>query len=327
MITPSYGLTATERVLPSFVLDWTTGLVQSTVDVTRAGVATFVGSNGLIQSATADTQRIDYSTGTAGLLVEESGTNVLLNSLIDGTSLATQSVTVTAATTTLSFYGTGTVVLSGAHSATVVGAGAYPTRTTLTFIPSAGVLTLTITGTVQFAQLEAGALSTSFIPTEATAVTRNADSPVVDGTNFSDFFNATEGTFVFEGSLYAFQAGKAHLTLRSDTSNFMRIRTAPSGSISVRFEVTDGGVSQVALTPSTINVSDFAEVFAYKENDFAVAVGRGTVLTDTSATVPTVDEMFIGRTVAGVTQYNGLVRKILYYPQRLINAEIQAFSK
>ena len=77
MITPSFGLTATERVLPRLALDWTTGLPQAGVDVVRAGVATFVGSDGLIQSASANTQRIDYSSGTPSLLVEEARTNLL----------------------------------------------------------------------------------------------------------------------------------------------------------------------------------------------------------------------------------------------------------
>jgi hypothetical protein len=77
MITPVYAMTATERILPKLTLDWTTGLAQPSVDVVRAGVATFVGSNGLIQSATANTQRIDYSTGTPALLVEEQRTNLV----------------------------------------------------------------------------------------------------------------------------------------------------------------------------------------------------------------------------------------------------------
>lgn len=331
MITPSYSLTATERVLPRLALDFSTALLDSRITFTRSGnTATVTNSSGVIVAINANLPRFDFDPTTLvckGLLIEETRINALLNSLIDGTSLATQLVTVTEAARTLSFYGTGTVVLSGAHSATVVGVGAYPTRTTLTFTPSAGVLTLTVTGTVQFAQLEAGAFATSYIPTEATAVTRNADVATMTGTNFSDWYNPTEGAFVFEGSLYAFEVGKAHLTVRSDSSNFMRIRTAPSGLTEVRFEVTNGGVSQVALTPSTINVSDFAEVFAYKENDFAVAVGRGTVLTDTSGTVPTANAMFIGANAAGLTQYNGYIQKILYYPQRLINAEVQAFSR
>lgn len=61
--------------LPKLALDWTTGVDQLGIDVVRSGVATFVGSDGLIQSAPENTQRVDWSTGIAGLLVEESRTN------------------------------------------------------------------------------------------------------------------------------------------------------------------------------------------------------------------------------------------------------------
>jgi len=84
MITPLFGLTATERVLPSLALDWTTGLPQDGVDVSRAGIATYIDNNGVLQDASADTQRIDYSTGVAGLLVEESRTNSLVNNTGNG---------------------------------------------------------------------------------------------------------------------------------------------------------------------------------------------------------------------------------------------------
>jgi hypothetical protein len=144
------------------------------ITFTRASNATFIDSNGLIQTATTNTPRFDHNPATGeslGLLIEEQRVNLLLNS----ETLATQSATVAAAAHTLSFYGTGSVVLSGAHSATVNGAGAYPTRTTLTFTPTAGSLTLTVTGTVQYANLEAGAFATSWIPTTGTTATRSAD--------------------------------------------------------------------------------------------------------------------------------------------------------
>jgi|694.fasta_scaffold02484_24 hypothetical protein len=89
MITPSFGLTATERVLPRFTLDWTTGSPQSGVDVDRAGVATYVDLNGVLQDASADTQRINYSTGIAGLLVEEARTNGLPNNTMQGAVVGT----------------------------------------------------------------------------------------------------------------------------------------------------------------------------------------------------------------------------------------------
>jgi hypothetical protein len=75
--------------------------------------------------------------------------------LLTGTDdLATQSVTVTAVEHVLSFYGTGTVTLTGASTAgPLVGTGADD-RVDLTFTPSAGSLTLTVSGDVNFAQLE-----------------------------------------------------------------------------------------------------------------------------------------------------------------------------
>jgi hypothetical protein len=78
--------------------------------------------------------------------------------LLDATAtLSTQSVTVAAVQKTLSFRGTGTVTLSGASTAgPLVGTGANDI-VSLTFTPSAGSLTLTVSGTVNDAQLNTGA--------------------------------------------------------------------------------------------------------------------------------------------------------------------------
>ena len=72
-------------------------------------------------------------------------------------TLATQTRPVTAAQHTLSFRGTGTVTLTGASTAgPLVGTGANDI-VSLTFTPTAGNLTLTVSGTVNDAQLELGA--------------------------------------------------------------------------------------------------------------------------------------------------------------------------
>lgn len=83
------------------------------------------------------------------------------NTLLATEALATQSVAVTAAAQTLSFYGTGAVVLSGAYVGTLVGTGAS-NRVSLTFTPTAGSLTLTVTGSVTQAQLELGSTATNY---------------------------------------------------------------------------------------------------------------------------------------------------------------------
>ena len=76
------------------------------------------------------------------------------NLLLNTDTLATQSVTVTAVEHVLSFTGTGTITLSGVSTAgPLVGTGA-DNRVSLTFTPTAGSLTLTVSGSVTFAQLE-----------------------------------------------------------------------------------------------------------------------------------------------------------------------------
>ena len=83
MITPAYSPTATERVLPRMALDFTTGVLDPRVTVTRASTATFVGSNGFIQSAAINAPRFDYNPVTLapkGLLIEEARSNLVLRS-------------------------------------------------------------------------------------------------------------------------------------------------------------------------------------------------------------------------------------------------------
>ena len=46
------------------------------------------------------------------------------------------------------------------------------------------------------AQLEQGAFPTSYIPTSGSTVTRAADNAKITGTNFTDFYNQTEGTIL-----------------------------------------------------------------------------------------------------------------------------------
>lgn len=329
MISPSYSMTATEGVLPRLALDFTTATLDPRVTFTRTGnTATVTNSSGVIVAVNADIPRFDYDPVTLackGLLIEESRTNVLLNSLIDGTSLATQLVTVTAAARTLSFYGTGQIVLSGAHSATVTGTAAYPTRTTLTFTPSAGVLTLTVTGTVQFAQLELGSFATSFVPTAGSQVIRNADVATMTGTNFSDWFNATEGSFVVQANPTTSNSNIARaVTVASNASNLIAIFKNTSGTATGRITTLGSNVVNINRTAWLANSK---VAIAYKLDDCAVTLNAGAVATDTSATIPVVDTLYLGASDTATQFVNGHVVSLRYWPQRIINTETQAFSK
>jgi hypothetical protein len=162
--------------------------------VSRATTATRVNSSNLIESVAINVPRLDYTLGGCpSILVEPQRTNLVFPSA----SLTTQTRTVTAVANTLSFYGTGTIVLSGAYTATLTGTGAN-NRVSLTFTPIAGSLILTVTGTVTNAQLEAGAYATSYIPTVTGTVSRNADVITRNNVYTNNLITSSGGTWFME---------------------------------------------------------------------------------------------------------------------------------
>jgi hypothetical protein len=329
MITPSFSLTATERVLPRLALDFTTATLDSRVTFTRTGnTATVTNSNGVIVGINANLPRFDYDPTTLvckGLLIEDARTNLLLNSSIAGINLSTQVVTTTAVAHTLSFYGTGQIALTGTTSSTVVGTGAYPTRTTLTFTPTVGALTLTVTGTVQYAQLEVGAFPTSYIPTDASQVTRTADIATMTGTNFSDWYNASEGTFLAQIGSGLNSTGTL---VSADFSVTNRI-TFQLLSGNLAYFVRAAGATSALLSPAAYTQNTVAKIAGtYKVNDYAASANASTVLTDVAGALPTTPtQLSIGYYATNNGFLSGHVQKIMYWPQRLTNAEVQAFSK
>ena len=85
-------------VEPSLNLDFAnTKRLDPRITFTRASTATFVGDNGLIQSAAVNVARFDHNPATGeslGLLVEEARTNLLLRSEEFGTTWGTSPATI-----------------------------------------------------------------------------------------------------------------------------------------------------------------------------------------------------------------------------------------
>jgi len=408
MITPSFSLTATERVLPKLALDFTTASLDSRVTFTRTtdatNPATYINSSGVIVSATNNQPRFDHDPVTKackGLLIEESRQNTLaysaeLNNAYfekvsssisadaatapDGSATADKLIMANGWTTAspaagfrrnsgtsigagvLSIYAkaaehntlafrnnssgarprvnlTTGQIISGSDNLTINNAGDGWWRVTVSGASVSANLWWIQTdqsgdGTsgiyVWGAQLEAGAFATSYIPTTTTALTRNADVATMTGTNFSDWFNPSEGTFTsrYTPSMTSAAANIIRGPVIVDGGSFNESINIGVLSGQNGMRVYDGGTELVNMLRGTISANvNYQIAGAYKLNDYAVAVNGGAVTTDTSATVPTPDRLAIGRYVTGGTFFSGLIQNIMYWPMRLTNAEVQAFSK
>jgi hypothetical protein len=314
----------------SLALDFLTGApLDSRITFTRAAtVATFVGSDGLIQSAAVNVPRFDYDPVTLaprGLLIEGQRTNLLLNSDILGTNLSTQSVSVTAQSYTISFYGTGTITLSGAAIQVVTGTGAYPSRRTLTFTATAGVLLCTVIGTVQYAQLEASLFASSFIPTAGASVTRAADSAVMTGTNFSSWYNAVEGTFVASASTDSTASARG-VYAASDGTNNNRIYfsvTTNAEHLIVTSSVTQANIS---ITSVVSDNTVFRDAFAYVQDNANGSTNGILGTPDTVVKLPVVNQFRLGARGDNTIRLDGRIRTITFYPQRLTDGQLQALT-
>lgn len=188
-----------------------------------------------------------------------------------------------------------------------------------------------ITLRIGLPQLEQGAFATSVIPTTTTALTRNADVASMTGTNFSSWYNASEGTLYSESIQLPGQSAVVFPRIanindgsvtnvigtlwRSDTSRLYGVVTT-SGSA-----VADLGTNGVTQT----NVNKIA--LGYATNNFAASVNGAAASTDTSGNVPTgLTTLGIGRQAAAADFINGYIRRIAYYPVRATNAQLQALT-
>lgn len=139
----------------------------------RASVANYFNSSGILTQAALNVPRVTYNPDTLkleGVLLESAATNLLLNSI----TLSTQTLTVSSQAYTISFYGPGILTLTGAHSSVVVGLGVNK-RKIYSFTPNNGSLTITVSGTASYAQLETGTFASSYITTTGSTATRAAD--------------------------------------------------------------------------------------------------------------------------------------------------------
>ena len=179
------------------------------------------------------------------------------------------------------------------------------------------------------AQVEQGSYPTSYIPTNASAVTRSAETATNSGD--ASTFNDSEGVLMAEIS---FPAATTSSNLRiaiSDTTanNRVLIQNISHTPNRLQFYAIVGGVTS---TDFNLAINDIAIpnkiAFKYKENDFSVWINGIKVLTDTSGITfsdGTLTELAFDGGDGGFDFY-GSTKQIQYFDSALNDSDLEKLT-
>jgi hypothetical protein len=176
-------------------------------------------------------------------------------------------------------------------------------------------------------QLELGSFATSACPTTTATVTRAADVASITGTNFSSWYNQTEGTmFADINTAPVANIAQAVFDLNEGVGSERIFQRRNTGG-QIATAITDNGVVQGDFGSVSVPASGRARSgFAYRLNDFESAVNGSSNGTDTSVTVPTPDRINIGQNFGSGQVVNGTIRRLVYFPIRLANTTLQSIT-
>lgn len=308
----------------------------------RSGSGTYVNASGSVVSTTETAPgsglwlpRITHQPSTLtplGALVEPQATQLYHSHSLASPALVTQNTTVTAQAYTLQFVGGGTVTLSGAHSATVVGLGAGLTKT-YTFTASAGTLTSTPSGVCDRPQLEAGAVASSYLPHPGTgSLVRAADGNWdVSGAAFTALWTGTERTIIFEWIDTLAFVGTHEIFVMKGSSAFNEAlgvySSSTGGALTLMLRSGGNLIFPISATNSINSKARNKVAFSMGSGGYQVSlngVAPTTTATTTKATLSSA--RFSGTTqIAGGVMQHVLV-SIDSRPTAITGAALQALS-
>ena len=180
-------------------------------------------------------------------------------------------------------------------------------------------------------QVEVGTFATSYIATSGGTATRNADVPVMTGTNFSSWYDNSQGTLFAQASSFTNTSASGNpvavASLGTATNNRIQVRFV-SNMAAFAPRLVANGASILAGGPSTTTSNvQYKQAVSYQSGN-TVAYGSGALIeSNTSPFVLfNVTSMDIG---FGNTSdsLNGHIQKIAYYAERLTATQLQALTQ
>lgn len=247
----------------------------------------------------------------------------LTNGVVGSSSVAGDA---TLSSSTITSIGSGwyRIAVSGSFASDHAG-----TKFDIRFTDADNSLTVTSgkNGYIWGAQLETGAVASSYIPTLGTAVTRAAD--VIKAANTTFPWSDTNGSIyikykpkvVSSGSRYAWQAYK-------DANNHISLLGITADPT---LENTQASTQDVAIDAGTLVANTLTRISgAYKANDFDVSQDGAAVQSDAGSTLTTgYTDLYIGtKGSATGEELNGYIYQLLYVPyqRQTVNGDLDTWK-
>jgi hypothetical protein len=190
------------------------------------------------------------------------------------------------------------------------------------------------------AQVEAGSVPTSYIPTTTGSVTRDAD--VINKTGVSGLIGQTEGTIYAEVDMRALSIARTifGVSLNSNTTDFANIQINSSNQIFARIRSGSGTLQDVTASSTITGIAKIA--MAYSSSG-SILVVNGTIIGTNASGIPSwatsVNFVHVGNgpaAASGSSQsafFNDRIRAAAIYKTRLPNyllesatSQIQSYS-
>ena len=183
------------------------------------------------------------------------------------------------------------------------------------------------------AQLEEGAFATSYIPRPDTSTaTRNPDSVSMEGDNFSDWYNQSEGSILWRGTIHSIPISGSRIFQVYDSSGTekMAISVENNELMYMRVRKTNDTATQTYNLGTVSLGSEYKIGLGVDGSSLCLAVNDEikTTISD-SFTLSSSDTLIFTdlKDLGGARKFTTRHTGLSYYPTRLTNAQLQTLTK
>lgn len=173
------------------------------------------------------------------------------------------------------------------------------------------------------AQLTATASPVPYVPTTSAAVVRNADSFIITGSDFTDFFNPVEGTIYIDGDIVGEHASGVQYLFSFDSGTADNRIAIRQGAVITGADLFVNASGAVVCDTASANIRSrnaFRLGASFGSNLFRFASAGAIVDTDTSGAIPVITRLQVNPAIGAY------IRRLIYWPKAFDAATLQRIT-